>query len=73
MSGFAEAVEAEKSRLDVGRVRDVSVAVARGLYTERAHRLFGFCIYCGHPCRGVTCRGHNDLMYLDAGTPLGAR
>jgi hypothetical protein len=41
--------------------RETVAAIA----TERVRRLFGFCIYGGEPCRGLTCSAHRDLLLLD--------
>lgn len=42
-------------------VRELTKAIAG----EREQRLFGFCVYCGRPCRGLACNGHRDLLHLD--------
>lgn len=41
--------------------RDLVAALA----TELPRRVYGNCIYCGHPCHGLACRGHRDLLRLD--------
>jgi len=40
------------------------------IVVERERRLFGFCIYGGEPCRGLTCAAHRDLLNLDSNTYL---
>lgn len=41
------------------------LALTRELVAERVQRLFGFCVYCGRPCRGLACNGHRDLLVVD--------
>lgn len=35
------------------------------LATERERHLYGFCIYCARPTRGLSCAAHRDLLILD--------
>lgn len=39
--------------------------LAAQLVAERARGLFGACVYCGSPCRGLACRDHRDLLETD--------
>lgn len=46
--------------------RETVAAIA----TQRERRLYGFCIYCGTPTRGLSCAAHRDLLTLDPNTYL---
>lgn len=35
------------------------------IVVERLPRLYRQCVYCGHPCHGIACRGHRDLLSTD--------
>lgn len=41
--------------------RETVAAIA----TERLPRVYRQCVYCGHPCHGIACRGHRDLLTTD--------
>jgi hypothetical protein len=39
--------------------------IVAAIADERERGLFGFCVYCGHPCHGLACGSHRDLLHLD--------
>lgn len=40
--------------------------LVRDLTRRRPKRLASSCVYCGAPCWGRACRGHRDLLDIEA-------
>jgi hypothetical protein len=45
----------------VTAARETVAAIA----TQRIPRVYRQCVYCGHPCRGLSCPAHRDLLLVD--------
>lgn len=39
--------------------------LVQAIVARRYRSPFGFCVWCGAPCYGRECRGHDDLTLLE--------